>query len=78
VNVFGTSVETVQSLPEARLGPVTLADPELLISLTDESQVRVSRWIQDETILGIEILEDYRVRFDYPRAKLGLTPIGAN
>jgi hypothetical protein len=78
VNVLGSSVEVVQSLPEARLGPITLEGPELLISLSDESQVRVSRWLQDQTILGIEILENYHVRFDYPRAKLGLTPIGAD
>jgi predicted aspartyl protease len=77
VNVLGSSVEVVQSLLEARLGPVTLTNPQFLISLSDESQVRVSRWLQDETIIGIEILESYRVRFDYPRAKLGLTPAGA-
>jgi hypothetical protein len=78
VNVLGTSTEVVQSLPEVRLGPVRLAHPELLIALSDESQVRVSRWLQDQTILGIDVLENYRVRFDYLRAKLGLTPIAAD
>ena len=48
------------------------------IALSDESQVRITRWLQDQTIIGIEILENYRVRFDYPRAKLGLTPAGSD
>jgi predicted aspartyl protease len=78
VNVLGTSVNVMQRLPEARLGTVTLVNPEIHIALSDESQVRVSRWLQDETIIGIEILENYRVRFDYPRAKLGLTPAGSD
>jgi predicted aspartyl protease len=74
-NVLGTSTEAVQSLPEVTLGPVTLLDPEVLIALADGSGVRVQRWLQDQTILGVEILENYRVRLDYPREKLGLTPI---
>ena len=39
-----------------------------------ESSVRIGRWVQDETIAGIEILEDWVVRLDYPRNRLGLTP----
>jgi predicted aspartyl protease len=74
-NVLGTSMAAVQRLPEATLGPITLREPRVLIALADESQVRVERWLQDQTLLGVELLENYRVRLDYPREKLGLTPI---
>ena len=72
-NVLGRTVDTLQTLPRAKLGPVTLENVQLAISIRDESTVRVQRWIQDQTILGIEILEDYRVRLDYPNPKMGLT-----
>jgi len=36
--------------------------------------VRVERWLQGEAIIGVQLLEKFRVRIDYPRAKLGLSP----
>jgi hypothetical protein len=75
INVVGTSTELVQHLPELSLGSVVLKDVELLIGIRDESSARVTRWLQHETILGNRILMDYRVRFDYQRGLLSLTPI---
>ena len=75
VNVLGRTLNTVQLMPEATLGPLTLKNVPIVISIKEESTVRVQRWLQDQTILGIEILENYRVRFDYARQKMGLTPI---
>lgn len=75
-NVFAHSVELVHEIPQVSLGPVVLRDVELLISVRDLSQVRVTRMaLQSETLVGIDILKGYRVRFDYPRGKMGLTPI---
>jgi hypothetical protein len=73
-NVMGTSTDVAQTVPSARLGPVTLSEVALHISLRDESSARITRWLQHEAIVGIDILRDYRVRFDYPRARMGLVP----
>jgi hypothetical protein len=75
INVYGTSTELVHHLPELRLGPLVLEEVELLIGIRDESSARISRWLQHETILGNRILMDYKVRFDYQRELLSLTPI---
>jgi len=73
-NVMGTSTDLAQTVPSARLGPVALSEVTLHISLRDESSARVTRWLQHEAIVGFDILRDYRVRFDYPRARMGLVP----
>ncbi len=46
----------------------------LQVSIGDESSVRVSRWLKDETLIGSDVLRDFRVRFDYERRQMGLTP----
>jgi hypothetical protein len=39
--------------------------------------VRIERMaVQDEVLIGRRVLRDLVVRFDYPRKKLGLTPVG--
>ncbi|NRA01725.1 MAG: aspartyl protease family protein [Myxococcales bacterium] len=73
-NVLGTQVTLRQRLARAQLGPFELENIELQISLADESSVRVERWLQGEAIIGVQLLEKFRVRIDYPRAKLGLSP----
>jgi predicted aspartyl protease len=72
-NVLGTQVSVVQSLGRATLGPVELRDVGLEIAIGDESSVRVGRWLQDETLIGSDVLRDFRVRFDYKRRQMGLT-----
>jgi hypothetical protein len=74
-NVLGTSVKHVQTVPEARLGDVVLREPGLLIGSRAESSVRITRWLQDETIVGLPILQNFRVRIDYPHGVMGLTPL---
>ena len=74
-NVLGTQVLAKQQIPFAKLGFVKLTDVDVHISLAEESSVRVERWLQGEAIIGIEILSDFRARIDYPRGKLGLTPV---
>lgn len=74
-NVFSTSTSTLQRLPEARLGSLALTDVAVQIAVSDESSVRVARWLVDETLIGTDLLRNFVVRFDYPRSKLGLTPI---
>jgi predicted aspartyl protease len=75
VNVLGTSVSTVQPLARGRLGPLELRDFDLEVALGGESMVRIQRWLQDQTLIGIYLLENYRTRFDYANRRLGLTPI---
>jgi hypothetical protein len=75
VNVLGRTVDTFQTLPQAVLGSLVLENVQIGISIKEESSVRVARWLKDQTILGVEVLQNYRVRFDYPRQKMGLTPI---
>ncbi|MFQ5698023.1 MAG: hypothetical protein ACE5IL_07025 [Myxococcota bacterium] len=74
-NVLGTQISTVQKLDHARLGTLSLEDVELQVGVRSESSVRVARWLEDETVIGLDLLDDYIVRFDYPHQKLGLTPI---
>lgn len=76
VNVFGTSIKHVQTLERARLGGVVLNEPSLMIGSRSESSVRIARWLQDETIIGLPILQRFRVRLDYPHGVMGLTPVG--
>ncbi len=73
-NVLGTQVTVRQRLARARLGPFELENIELQISLAEESSVRIERWLHGEAIIGVRLLEKFRVRIDYPRAKLGLSP----
>lgn len=76
INVLATSVSAVQRLPLAKLGSVTLADVELDIGLRGEGGVRIERMAgKDEVLIGQGVLRDFVVRFDYPRKKLGLTPV---
>ena len=75
-NVLGRSVDFRQDLSEARLGGVAVRDIQLEISSRSESSVRIARWLQDETIIGLRVLRRFRVRIDYRHAVMGLTPIG--
>jgi len=75
-NVLATSISSVQRLSTAKLGPVTLDDVEFDIGLREEGGVRIERMLQGEVILGQGVLREFVVRFDYPRKKLGLSPIG--
>jgi predicted aspartyl protease len=77
MNVLGTQVEVVQKHPVARLGPVELRDVDLAIALGDESSVRIQRFVQGEALIGVDVLRSFRVRFDYGRRKMGLTPAAA-
>lgn len=74
-NVLGTSTMLVHHLPELKLGPLVLRDVEVLIGSREESSARINRWIQHETIVGNRILMNYKVRLDYQRGLLSLTPI---
>ncbi len=74
-NVVATSIASVQRLPVAKLGPVTLHDVEIDIGLRGEGGVRIERTLRGETLIGQHLLRDFVVRFDYPRRKLGLTPV---
>jgi predicted aspartyl protease len=78
LNVLGTSVEYLQPLPEARLGSLVLRDTQLQIGSRSESSVRIARWLQDETMVGLLVLRNYRVRIDYKHGVMGLTPIGGD
>ena len=56
----------------------TVSDVEIDIGLRD-SGVRVERMIlQNETLLGLDLLRRFVVRIDYPRKRLGLTTIVAS
>ena len=73
-NVLGTAVASVQRVPSIGIGPLTVEDVELDIALRD-SGVRIERMLlQNETLLGLELLRRFVVRIDYPGKKLGLTP----
>jgi hypothetical protein len=75
-NVLGTSISAIQRVPSVKLGHLTLADVEIDIGLREESGVRIERMgLKDEALLGQAVLRDFVVRFDYPRKKLGLTPV---
>jgi hypothetical protein len=76
-NVLGTSVSAMQRVPVVKLGPLTLEDVGIDIGLRDEGGVRVERIFagEDEALIGQVLLRDFVVRFDYPRKKLGLTPV---
>ena len=77
-NVLGTAVAAVQRVPSVGIGALTVEDVELDIALRD-SGVRIERMIlQNETLLGLELLRRFVVRIDYPRKKLGLTPIATD
>jgi predicted aspartyl protease len=76
LNVFGSSVDFRQPLAEARLGGIAVRDTWVEISSRSESSVRVMRWLPDETIIGLLVLQRFRVRIDYPHGAMGLTPIG--
>lgn len=72
--MLGTAVAAVQRVQQVRIGALTVEDVELDIALRD-SGVRVERMaLQNETLLGLELLRRFVVRIDYPRRKLGLTP----
>jgi hypothetical protein len=55
-----------------------LRDTELQIGSRSESSVRIARWLQDETMVGLLVLRNYRVRIDYKHGVMGLTPIGGD
>ncbi len=76
-SVLGTSISASQKLPSAKLGPLMLENVALDIGLREESGVRVERIMagEDEALLGQAVLRDFVVRLDYPRRKLGLTPV---
>lgn len=77
-NVLGTSRASVQRVPSLGIGSATLADVEIDIGLRD-SGVRIERMIlQNETLLGLEVLRRFVLRIDYPRKRLGLTPVGTS
>jgi tetratricopeptide (TPR) repeat protein len=73
-NVLSTSQAAVQQLPLLQIGPVSLQNVEMAIALRS-SGVRIERFGTTEVTVGQGVLRHFVARFDYPRQRLGLTPI---
>ncbi len=76
LNVLGTSTKFVQKQSGIRIGDLALGETEIMIGSRSESSVRITRWLQDQTILGLRVLKNYRLRIDYRHGVMGLTPLG--
>ncbi len=77
-NVIATTEAAYQKQSLMKVGSVPVTDVELAIHLRGTG-VRITRMAPgDETLLGQGVLRRFLVRLDYPRQRLGLTPIGAS